>query len=225
MPSIDPIATGSVMAYRWGGIFMSVWWVCEYIPERERIWVLFIVGLVMFLWAGWRRNSETLLIAAAYSVFGFAMLWWPLHRESIAYFPNVLAVLVWLTQQQIVRRAPQRYAVDHRIQNLMIALGGVSLWLLLYRWLHETAVTQSYLTASWSVLALIFFITGMTLRERMYRWLGLGLLSFTLGRVFIFDVWRLGPLYRILSFLALGIALLVLGFLYNRYQEKIREWL
>jgi len=75
------------------------------------------------------------------------------------------------------------------------------------------------------MLALVFFVTGMVLRERMYRWLGLALLSCTLGRVFIFDVWRLGALYRILSFLALGLVLLVLGFLYNRYQEKIREWL
>ena len=29
----------------------------------------------------------------------------------------------------------------------------------------------------------------------------------------------------ILSFMALGVVLLVLGFIYNRYQEKIREWL
>ena len=41
----------------------------------------------------------------------------------------------------------------------------------------------------------------------------------------IFDVWKLETLYRILSFMALGIVLLVLGFIYNKYQEKIREWL
>jgi hypothetical protein len=29
----------------------------------------------------------------------------------------------------------------------------------------------------------------------------------------------------VLSFMALGLVLLVLGFLYNEYQEKIREWL
>jgi uncharacterized membrane protein len=50
-------------------------------------------------------------------------------------------------------------------------------------------------------------------------------LGCALGRVVIFDVWKLETLYRILSFMALGIVLLVLGFLYNKYQEKIREWL
>jgi len=31
--------------------------------------------------------------------------------------------------------------------------------------------------------------------------------------------------YRVLSFMALGIALIVLGYVYNRWQDKIREWL
>ena len=82
-----------------------------------------------------------------------------------------------------------------------------------------------YLTASWSVLALGLLAAGMVLRERMYRWLGLGVLACALGRVLVFDVWKLATLFRVLSFLALGIVLLVLGFVYNKYQEKIRQWL
>ncbi|MGH7969539.1 MAG: DUF2339 domain-containing protein, partial [Limisphaerales bacterium] len=82
-----------------------------------------------------------------------------------------------------------------------------------------------YLTASWSLLALALFTCGILLRERVYRWLGLGILACAVGRVVVFDVWKLETLYRILSFMALGIVLLVLGFIYNKYQEKIREWL
>ena len=32
-------------------------------------------------------------------------------------------------------------------------------------------------------------------------------------------------IYRVLTFMALGVVLLVLGFIYNKYQEKIRQWL
>jgi hypothetical protein len=35
----------------------------------------------------------------------------------------------------------------------------------------------------------------------------------------------LETLYRIFTFLALGVVLLILGFIYNKYQEKIKEWL
>lgn len=44
-------------------------------------------------------------------------------------------------------------------------------------------------------------------------------------RALIFDAWELETIYRIASFFALGVVLLVLGFIYNRYQEKIKEWL
>ena len=92
-------------------------------------------------------------------------------------------------------------------------------------WVLEQWPEGIYLTASWSLLALALFTAGIALRERMYRWLGLGILACALGRVMVIDVWKLETLYRILSFMALGIVLLVLGFIYNQYQEKIREWL
>src|SRR5262249_48791472 len=44
------------MLYRWSGLLMSLWWVCKYIPERNRVWVFVVLGLAVFLWAGWRKN-------------------------------------------------------------------------------------------------------------------------------------------------------------------------
>ena len=41
----------------------------------------------------------------------------------------------------------------------------------------------------------------------------------------IFDAWKLETIYRIASLFALGVVLLVLGFFYNKYQERIRQWL
>jgi uncharacterized membrane protein len=84
---------------------------------------------------------------------------------------------------------------------------------------------HSYLTAVWAALALVIFAAGFVLRERIYRWSGLTVLACALGRVALSDIWRLELIYRILSFMALGVVLLVLGFIYNKYQEKIREWL
>ena len=51
------------------------------------------------------------------------------------------------------------------------------------------------------------------------------LLAVALGRVVVIDVWTFETIYRVLSFMALGVVLLVLGFIYNKYQEKLRQWL
>ena len=78
---------------------------------------------------------------------------------------------------------------------------------------------------TWAGLALIAFIAGMVLRERFQRWFGLGVLAAAVGRVVTVDVWKQETIYRVLTFMALGVALLVIGFIYNKYQEKIRQWL
>jgi uncharacterized membrane protein len=148
----------------------------------------------------------------------------PDYEASRVYLPNLLALLLLAIEQQIARRLPEAYCLELKLQGAMIVLAGLSLWLLVSRWILQIA-GGFYLTASWSVLALTLFGCGIALRERVYRWLGLAVLACALGRVIIFDVWKLETLYRILSFMALGIVLLVLGFIYNKYQERIKEWL
>ena len=212
------------MLYRWVALVMSIAWTCDYVPARERIWVLSLVGLSIFLFAGLKRSREALFFSAAYTVTALALFWLPLIETPRVYWPNLIAILSLLAQRQVARRCPDRFAMTPEIHTGVILLGGLSLWLFVSRWVLEQA-SGFYLTASWSLLALAFFTCGIVLRERVYRWLGLGVLVCALGRVIIFDVWKLETLYKVLSFMALGIVLLVLGFVYNKYQEKIREWL
>jgi len=212
------------LVYRWMGLVMSIAWICEYIPARERIWLLIAVGVGIFLWAGARRSREALLFSAPFTVTALTLFWLPLFQAPTVYWPNLAAIVGLLGQRQVAKRAPERYSIGPEVHGAIIVIGGLSLWLFVSRWVLEQA-SGFYLTASWSLLALAMFTCGIMLRERVYRWLGLGILACALGRVVVFDVWKLETLYRILSFMALGIVLLVLGFIYNKYQEKIREWL
>ena len=212
------------MIYRWVALVMSLWWICEYIHERERVWVFALVGVLVFVFAGWRRSREAGLFGAAFTLAGLTTLWLTFSREMLVYLPNFLAVLALLGQQQIARRLPERYALPRGVQSATIILGSATLWRLVSDWVL-LGPGGFYLTASWSVLAFALFGCGVGLREKMYRWAGLGILAAALGRVIVIDVWTLEKIYRVLSFMALGIVLLVLGFIYNKYQEKIRQWL
>jgi hypothetical protein len=210
--------------YRWVALGMSVWWIVHYIPARECIWLLALLGAGIFGLAGLFRNAELLLVSGTYTLVSLVFFWLPLLETQTVYLPNLLVILLLLGQRQVARRLHGRYPLEPAVHAAVITIGGLSLWLFLSRWVLEKA-SGFYLTASWSVLALVLFTTGIILRERVYRWLGLGVLACALGRVVIFDVWKLETLYRILSFLALGVVLLVLGFIYNKHQEKIKEWL
>src|SRR5262249_10250965 len=153
-----------------------------------------------------------LLFSAVFSLFGLALFWIPLGETSTVYWPNLFAILALLAEQQVVKRFPEYFRLDTRVQGVVIGVGCFSLWLLVYRWLCEIEYAPGfYLTAGWSALALVLFIVGIVLRERMYRWVGLAVLVPALGRVFIFDVWKLKTLYIVLSFFALGLVLIAVG--------------
>jgi hypothetical protein len=216
--------------YRWVALIMSLWWVGKYIDQREQVWVLALLGLLGFAWSGWRKSRAGLLFAGAYTMAAIALFWLPGREADRLYLPNLLALLTLLLQQQLAKRVPERFRLEPKLQGTIIIIGGLSVWLFVSDWVIElarqTGSQGRYLTATYSALALVFFISGIGLRERVYRWLGLGILAFCLGRVMIVDVWKLEKeIYRVLSFTALGFVLLVLGFIYNKYQEKIKEWL
>ena len=49
----------------------------------------------------------------------------------------------------------------------------------------------------------------------------LGLLIVPIAKVFLYDVWALQTLYRIVAFIGLGILLIVGGYLYQRNSKRI----
>ena len=213
------------VVYRWTAVAMSLCWIWQYIPARERIWLLALLGLWFFVISGWRRSREALLCSATFTAAGLVLFWVPgLLDAPTVYWPNLGAILLLPAQRQAARRLPERYAASPAVHSTAIIIGGLTLWLFFSKWAFESHET-SCLTAIWSALALVLFSVGIALRERMYRWLGLGILACALGWVVVFDVWKLEMVYRVLSFMALGVVLLVLGFIYNKYQEKLKEWL
>ncbi len=84
-------------------------------------------------------------------------------------------------------------------------------------------VRRGFLTAAWGVEALVVFLAVLKMDERAYRWFSLLLFLLCVGRIVTVDVWNLDALGRIVSFLGLGSALLVVSFLYARHRELLRR--
>ena len=100
---------GLGLVYRVIALMMSIWWVHKYVPARENIWALAALGLVLFLAAGWRRNREMLIFGAVFTLVGLIKFWIPLNDVPTVYWPNFLAILAVLAQQQFAKRAKENY--------------------------------------------------------------------------------------------------------------------
>ncbi|MDB6016178.1 MAG: Membrane protein-like protein [Pedosphaera sp.] len=223
-PEANPELASSLLnvslVYRVVALVMSLWWVHKYITPSEQCWVFALIGLLLFGLAGWRRSLELLIFSGIFSAMAVIQFWLPPDSAPAVYWPNLLVLFLLLVQQRLAKRWPDHYQMPPTAHAGIIVAGSLSLWHYLSLW-----VAPAELTAVWSGLALVLFVVGVMLRERVYRWLGLAILACALGHVIFIDIWKLEIIYRILSFMAMGIVLLVLGFLYNKYQERIKEWL
>jgi uncharacterized membrane protein len=75
-------------------------------------------------------------------------------------------------------------------------------------------------TLGWVVAAFGMFAVGFALRERRYRVAGLGGLALALGRLLIVDLARLPTDQRVITFILLGVMLLVISYTYTRLRDR-----
>jgi uncharacterized membrane protein len=84
---------------------------------------------------------------------------------------------------------------------------------------------RGMITVTWSLLGVLIFLFALRVRERSFRLAGLCLLLLGVGKIVVVDVWDLSPRDKYLTFICMGSALLLVSFLYTRYQEAIRRYL
>jgi uncharacterized membrane protein len=74
---------------------------------------------------------------------------------------------------------------------------------------------------AWIFLSLIFLVIGIWKRIRVYRFISIILFGISILKVFIFDLSFLETIYRIISFIVLGVILIFISFLYQKYKDII----
>jgi hypothetical protein len=86
-------------------------------------------------------------------------------------------------------------------------------------------VSGSVLTVAWGVEGLALLGAGFPLRDRTLRLSGLALLLACILKLFIYDLSYLDTLPRIFSFIALGLILVGVSWIYTRFRERVRKFL
>ena len=72
-------------------------------------------------------------------------------------------------------------------------------------------------SVAWAVYALVLLAIGVRSRSSSMRWLSLGLLVLTLGKVFLHDLGELEDLYRVGSLVGLAASLIIVSLIYQRF--------
>jgi len=75
----------------------------------------------------------------------------------------------------------------------------------------------------WLVFAIGLLVAGIRLESKRTRWAAIVLLSVTAAKIFFRDLWSLGQLYRVGSFIGLAVVLILVSYLYQRFIAAIPE--
>ncbi|MBN2485071.1 MAG: DUF2339 domain-containing protein [Bacteroidales bacterium] len=192
-------------------------------PNNVYTWLSLTVSLVVllvFLTKGLYSLSElrdiylqnlqgdlyprtVLFISIRYIAVGFAAL--PL-------------LLVFRLKPAILTKSPALF-------DLVVA--GAILWVLtseLLNWLDIAKTPNLYklaLSIFWGIYALLLVIIGIWKNKTHLRIAAFCILGFTLLKLFFYDLSDMKPLSRAVLFIALGMVMLGVSFLYNKYKSTL----
>ena len=212
-------------AYRIVLTAMTFAWCVAYLPKPAQFCAIMLLALAFFAVAALAKRPGAMLHAAALTVGGLCAVWvWKfVHGEVFG--ADMAGVLILLAMQQAARRLKMNAPIFPADAHPVVILAGMAtLWLQVT---HFAARSEHglLLTIAWSLLAFAVLGGGFFLRERLYRQLALALFGLAIGRIFVIDVWKFETIYRIASFIVLGVMLIVVSFVYNRYGDRLRTLL
>ena len=140
-----------------------------------------------------------------------------------------IAVVCFALSCRFVRDIATRLGEEERALFVAVAVGvnvyalialSLEIWdffwrtqtLGLERWLAQ----QLGLSVLWTLYAGGLIAVGLARRSAMLRWQALALFALVVAKVFLYDMSSLDKIYRIASFLVLGVLLLGVSFVYQR---------
>ena len=77
------------------------------------------------------------------------------------------------------------------------------------------------LSVLWGIYALVLIVLGIAWNKKHLRIGAIVLLAVTLAKLFLYDIADLDTIPKTILFMTLGITMLVVSFLYNKYKAVI----
>jgi uncharacterized membrane protein len=137
------------------------------------------------------------------------------------------AVLLALATPELRRRGSRKLSVA--LMATVLVLAFLLLTLEIRQAFHGTSLNAgpnsgassiaerySY-SAAWILFGAVLLVLGILRKVKALRYASLAVMLLSVGKVFLYDMSNLTDLYRVFSFLGLGVSLLALAWVYQRF--------
>jgi len=114
----------------------------------------------------------------------------------------------------------QKHRLDLKTEAMRLFYLGSAFFIFPYALYH--IVPKDYVGISWTVVALIYYVISVILKNKKYRWMSLLTFLLTVLYILFVGTTNFEPVYRIISFIALGVILLGISILYSKVKSKLK---
>jgi uncharacterized membrane protein len=131
-----------------------------------------------------------------------------------------VAACLYAAQLMVPRKQASDPRFDRHARLFYSALATALVTVFLF---HE--VSGSMLTVAWGIEGVVLLVAGFPLNDRVLRLSGLSLFLVCILKLFFYDLRHLETLSRIVSFIALGLILVSVSWMYTRFRDRIQRYL
>jgi hypothetical protein len=133
---------------------------------------------------------------------------------------NISFALVALVTARTINWKKQLLLIKTELlRNTYLITGFFMVLYALYR-----LVPGSYVTLSWTVAAILYFVLSFAMHNKKYRYLALATMVATAFYLFIIDLARIEILYRVFAFMFLAVISIVLSLYYTKRRNRKPEF-
>jgi uncharacterized membrane protein len=197
----------------------AVWWLFGRLPHRG----LVLFGAVLFTAVGVRLLMNPAVFR--YEARGPAVFNWLLYTYGVP------AICCFSGAKALRRARAQGRQVATWLASAATGLGILELFGLINLEIADAFSTSRFIawsvtrnaardmtvSVAWGAFALALLVVGLWARSRGLRFVSLGFAYLTVAKVFLYDLAHLRDAYRVFSFLGLGLALIAISLLYQRF--------
>lgn len=153
------------------------------------------------------------------------------YQRSIfnCYIRYISYALVALTLVYCYKLSRQKFIQRNFNQSFDFLLHITVLWMgssELIHWIDIAGLTHTYklgLSILWGVYALFLIVLGIWKKKKTLRIGAIALFGITLIKLFFYDISHLDTIAKTIVLVSLGILLLIISFLYNKYKHIISD--
>ncbi len=145
-----------------------------------------------------------------------------LNPLDVAQLLVFLAIALWMRRTALQRLVPEPALIGYAVGATLFIWANAVLLRTLHHWAHvpytaddlgSSMLVQASLSMFWTVLALAVMVAATRRASRALWFTGAVLLGVTVVKLFLFDLSRVAGVERIVSFIGIGVLLLLIGYL------------